>query len=148
MQILTAEPLFEGTSEIDQLQKIFGILGRPTKERWPDYDTLPNAKTFQWKESLKPRMQVGRGRRLFVSVYACLFVYLCDHVPPTTSRPTHHLSTHPPPTASQATHRPPTACLPTIQPTHPSLALLLALAGALSEAQGALVHQRQPHDAE
>ncbi|KAF9530825.1 Pkinase-domain-containing protein [Crepidotus variabilis] len=43
-------PLFPGDSEIDQIFKIFRILGTPNEETWPNVSTLPDYKpTFpQW----------------------------------------------------------------------------------------------------
>jgi len=48
-EMITGDILFRGKSEIDQLQKIFALLGLPTSETWPAYKDLPNAKTFKWK---------------------------------------------------------------------------------------------------
>ena len=55
-EILTGEYFFQGTSEIDQLQKVFSCLGSPTAVHkgtgaavWPTYSSLPNAKTFKWR---------------------------------------------------------------------------------------------------
>jgi serine/threonine protein kinase len=44
-------PLFQGDSEIDQIFKIFRLLGTPTEEEWPGVTELPNYKpTFpKWK---------------------------------------------------------------------------------------------------
>lgn len=55
-EILRGEPLFDGTSEINQLKKIFSVLGAPTAEQWPEYDSLPHAKTFTWK-GMKPKLR-------------------------------------------------------------------------------------------
>ena len=44
------KPLFPGENDIDQLAKIFGIRGNPTKETWPDADKLPYY--FQFEETL------------------------------------------------------------------------------------------------
>lgn len=44
------KPLFAGKTDIDQLAKIFGIRGSPTKESWPDWDKLPL--TFQFEDTL------------------------------------------------------------------------------------------------
>ncbi len=38
-------PLFIGDSEIDQIFKIFQILGTPTEETWPGIKKLPDYKT-------------------------------------------------------------------------------------------------------
>ena len=40
--MLTNAPLFAGDSEIDQLFKIFHVLGTPTEERWPGVTELPD----------------------------------------------------------------------------------------------------------
>uniref|UniRef100_A0A7S2RU23 Cyclin-dependent kinase 2 homolog n=2 Tax=Rhizochromulina marina TaxID=1034831 RepID=A0A7S2RU23_9STRA len=48
-EMITGDILFRGNGEIDQLQKIFSVLGLPTAETWPGYQDLPNAKTFKWK---------------------------------------------------------------------------------------------------
>jgi len=40
-ELILRRPLFQGTSDIDQLSKIFGIRGTPTKKNWPDITKLP-----------------------------------------------------------------------------------------------------------
>ncbi|KAK6367409.1 hypothetical protein LTS17_010335 [Exophiala oligosperma] len=45
-ELLTREPLFQGQTEVDQLSKIFGLLGTPTNETWPGFRALPNAKAL------------------------------------------------------------------------------------------------------
>ena len=46
-------PLFVGDSEIDQIFKIFSILGTPNNNTWPGIDQLPDYKpTFpKWNQS-------------------------------------------------------------------------------------------------
>src|ERR1700761_1691918 len=34
-ELLTKDPLFQGKNEVDQLSKIFALLGTPTTETWP-----------------------------------------------------------------------------------------------------------------
>jgi len=48
--IMQGQPLFPGDSEIDQIFKIFRILGTPNEEIWPGVSSLPDYKpTFpQW----------------------------------------------------------------------------------------------------
>ena len=41
-EMLTNQPLFAGDSEIDQLFKIFHILGTPTTTVWPELESLPD----------------------------------------------------------------------------------------------------------
>lgn len=40
-EMITKTPLFPGDSEIDQIYRIFKILGTPTAAEWPDYPKLP-----------------------------------------------------------------------------------------------------------
>ncbi|KAJ3675440.1 hypothetical protein LUZ60_004482 [Juncus effusus] len=43
-ELLTKEPLFDGKNEVDQLDKIFKILGKPSEDDWPGYKKLPGSK--------------------------------------------------------------------------------------------------------
>ncbi|KAL2610810.1 hypothetical protein R1flu_022502 [Riccia fluitans] len=43
-EFLAKEPLFNGKSEIDQLDKIFKTLGTPNERIWPDFVNLPGVK--------------------------------------------------------------------------------------------------------
>lgn len=45
-ELLTREPLFQGRNEVDQLSKIFSLLGTPTATSWPEFHSLPNAKAL------------------------------------------------------------------------------------------------------
>jgi cell division cycle 2-like len=45
-ELLTREPLFFGKNEVDQLSRIFALLGTPTKTSWPGFKSLPNAKAL------------------------------------------------------------------------------------------------------
>lgn len=49
-EMITRKPLFPGDSEIDEIFKIFRVLGTPNEDIWPGVTTLPNFKaTFpQW----------------------------------------------------------------------------------------------------
>ncbi|OMP10271.1 hypothetical protein COLO4_04658 [Corchorus olitorius] len=49
-ELLAKEPLFRGTSEIDQLRKIFDILGTPNEKIWPGFSKLPGAKANYTKQ--------------------------------------------------------------------------------------------------
>jgi len=44
-EMVTKNPLFPGDSEIDQLYRIFRVLGTPNEEVWPGVVDLPNYKT-------------------------------------------------------------------------------------------------------
>lgn len=43
-ELLSKEPLFNGRSEFDQLDKIFRILGTPNEAIWPGFSKLPGVK--------------------------------------------------------------------------------------------------------
>lgn len=43
-ELLSREPLFNGKSEFDQLDKIFRILGTPNETIWPGFSKLPGVK--------------------------------------------------------------------------------------------------------
>ncbi|GAA5835105.1 hypothetical protein JCM11251_000165 [Rhodosporidiobolus azoricus] len=45
-ELILREPLLPGRGEIDQVNKIFKLLGRPTDDMWPGFRKLPNVKSF------------------------------------------------------------------------------------------------------
>ncbi|KAI9661173.1 MAG: hypothetical protein M1821_009500 [Bathelium mastoideum] len=46
-ELLTKDPLFQGARELDQLLKIFELLGPPTSDSWPTFRRLPNARAMK-----------------------------------------------------------------------------------------------------
>jgi serine/threonine protein kinase len=46
-ELLTGKPLFDGHSEIEQIDKIFNLLGAPTGLNWPSFDLLPLSRTLK-----------------------------------------------------------------------------------------------------
>lgn len=50
-ELIDLKPLFPGDSEIDQLFKIFQILGTPNEDVWPGFTSLPSFQTSfpNWK---------------------------------------------------------------------------------------------------
>ena len=46
-ELYTFRPLFPGASELDQLEKITRILGRPNHDDWPDAKRLADRKLIQ-----------------------------------------------------------------------------------------------------
>lgn len=47
-ELLTNKPLFNGNGDIDQIDKMFKILGSPTEKVWPDYPNMPHVKKFKF----------------------------------------------------------------------------------------------------
>ncbi|KAM8970746.1 LOW QUALITY PROTEIN: cyclin-dependent kinase 11B-like [Sarcophilus harrisii] len=60
-ELLSKVPLFQGKSEIGQINKIFKKLGTPTEEIWPGYNDLPVVKnvTFEHHPYNKLRTRFG-----------------------------------------------------------------------------------------
>ncbi|EMR10000.1 hypothetical protein PNEG_01758 [Pneumocystis murina B123] len=58
-ELLTREPLIRGKGEIDQLSKIFDLIGVPTEETWPGFMNLPNSKNMHF-----PKKKSSTGSRL------------------------------------------------------------------------------------
>jgi cell division cycle 2-like len=40
-ELLLRKPLFMGEGEVDQISKVFRLIGAPTEKRWPGYASLP-----------------------------------------------------------------------------------------------------------
>lgn len=73
---VSKSPLFSGDSEIDQLFRIFRVLGTPTEETWPGVSELPEYKCrFPNWEQIDLRRDVGRldrsGLDLLSSMLTC-----------------------------------------------------------------------------
>ncbi|GAA98707.1 uncharacterized protein L969DRAFT_91371 [Mixia osmundae IAM 14324] len=45
-ELILKEPLLPGKGEIDQINRILQLLGRPTEDMWPGFSKLPNAKAL------------------------------------------------------------------------------------------------------
>eukprot|EP00300_Choanocystis_sp_HF-7_P000434 c10349_g1_i2.p1 GENE.c10349_g1_i2~~c10349_g1_i2.p1 ORF type:complete len:281 (+),score=63.63 c10349_g1_i2:321-1163(+) len=53
-ELLNREALFQGTNEIDQLNRIFTLLGTPTEEIWPGLTSLPAYMPFRTQHPPSP----------------------------------------------------------------------------------------------
>ena len=51
-EMYNREPLFLGDSEIDQLRKIFMILGTPNEDSWPGVTSLPDYMVALYSEQM------------------------------------------------------------------------------------------------
>jgi serine/threonine protein kinase len=91
-ELVTRRPLFPGDSEIDELFKIFRVLGTPTEETWPNVVNLPDYKpSFPvWKpldlSQVVPGLDASGYDLLQVSPPAtyskcicCSFCLTCSH---------------------------------------------------------------------
>lgn len=53
-ELLILEPLFPGTADIDQLSRIFDVLGNLNEEAWPGCSKLPDYRTIQFSKVENP----------------------------------------------------------------------------------------------
>ena len=56
-ELLNLTPMWEGRGEVDQLAKVFAVLGRPTEEVWPGWEALPHARTLKFKGPKKSNLR-------------------------------------------------------------------------------------------
>lgn len=53
-ELFTLKPIFPGTADIDQLSRIFNVLGNLTEEVWPGCSRLPDYKTISFNKIENP----------------------------------------------------------------------------------------------
>ncbi|KAL7940927.1 serine threonine protein kinase [Trichoderma barbatum] len=46
-ELITREPLLQGSNEVDQISKVFELCGVPSDESWPGFRRLPNARSLR-----------------------------------------------------------------------------------------------------
>jgi len=56
-EILLRDPLFQGQEEIDQLNKIFRLLGTPTEESWKGWSSFPGVKKINFKKFTQNKLR-------------------------------------------------------------------------------------------
>jgi cyclin-dependent kinase 7 len=59
LEIVTRTPVFPGDTEVEQLTKIFSLLGTPSDSSWPDVSSLPYYIPFESLPSLIPPTPVS-----------------------------------------------------------------------------------------
>lgn len=55
-ELLKKEAMMQGQGELDQIDKIFKMLGSPTDANWPGFTSLPNASILRWKNKGRPKI--------------------------------------------------------------------------------------------
>lgn len=75
IEMMNKKPFFTGDCEIDQLHKIFKIMGTPNETNWPGVSSFPDYKTTfpQWKT--QTLSQFVRGDMLSVDLLSSMLVY-------------------------------------------------------------------------
>ncbi len=73
-ELVTKQPLFPGDSEIDELYRVFRVLGTPTEAVWPGVSKLPDYKPSfpQWKASGIDHLQRNMDPLLKDLILKCL----------------------------------------------------------------------------
>ncbi|KAG8626639.1 hypothetical protein KVT40_005584 [Elsinoe batatas] len=66
-ELLTRDPVLQGRNEVDQLSKIFELIGTPTEKSWPGWRGLPNARTIKTPSSDRAK-EKGKLRGMFGSL--------------------------------------------------------------------------------
>mmetsp|Transcript_2644 Transcript_2644/g.4829 ORF Transcript_2644/g.4829 Transcript_2644/m.4829 type:complete len:253 (+) Transcript_2644:193-951(+) len=56
-ELLLRKPLFMGEGEVDQINKIFRIIGAPTEETWPGFKSLPLSGKISQNMSTKSKLK-------------------------------------------------------------------------------------------
>ncbi|KAI8925364.1 kinase-like domain-containing protein [Entophlyctis helioformis] len=73
-ELLNHSPLFPGQNDIDQLYCVISILGTPTRETWPELESLPDYNKIQFPSV--PAMPI---EKLSVHLLKQFLVYRSDH---------------------------------------------------------------------
>jgi len=55
-ELLKKEAMMQGQGELDQIDKIFKMIGSPNEETWPDFASLPNTSILRWKNKESPKI--------------------------------------------------------------------------------------------
>jgi len=55
-ELMKKEAVMQGRGELDQIDLIFKLLGVPNENNWPNFRSLPNSRTFRWKNKHGPQL--------------------------------------------------------------------------------------------
>jgi cell division cycle 2-like protein len=56
-ELLLKQPLFQAKGEIEMISMIFKLLGPPSRDSWPEYSSLPLAKTISFPAPHPPQFR-------------------------------------------------------------------------------------------
>lgn len=57
-ELICQEAIMQGQGELDQIDKIFAMVGAPTEESWPGFSKLPSAGIFRWKPTKEIQLPI------------------------------------------------------------------------------------------
>jgi cell division cycle 2-like protein len=63
-ELIRQEAMMQGQGELDQIDKVFSMVGAPTEDRWPEFTKLPSATMFKWRSNGSNK-QTMKLRQLF-----------------------------------------------------------------------------------
>ncbi|OTA08486.1 protein kinase NPKA [Trichoderma parareesei] len=69
-ELITREPLLQGSNEVDQISKVFELCGVPTDESWPSFRRLPNARSLRLPKHTPPQASGSVIRARFPNLTA------------------------------------------------------------------------------
>ncbi|KAG7342931.1 serine/threonine protein kinase [Nitzschia inconspicua] len=64
-ELIQQEAMMQGQGELDQIDKIFSMLGAPDESSWPEFSSLPSAKIFRWRSASSSAASTQGLRQLF-----------------------------------------------------------------------------------
>ncbi|KAL7814914.1 protein kinase [Trichoderma aethiopicum] len=67
-ELITREPLLQGSNEVDQISKVFELCGVPTDDSWPSFRRLPNARSLRLPKQTPPQASGSVIRARFPSL--------------------------------------------------------------------------------
>lgn len=56
-ELLTGKPVLDGTSELEQIDKMVNVIGSPSDSTWPGFEKLPHAKQLIFPTQPKNRLE-------------------------------------------------------------------------------------------
>ena len=56
-ELLKKEAILQGQGELDQVDRIFKLIGAPNDTTWPEFQSLPNSNLLRWKNKAKPTLR-------------------------------------------------------------------------------------------
>jgi cell division cycle 2-like protein len=71
-EFITKEPLLQGRGELDQLDKMFRLLGTPNEQIWPGLSELPGAKKLNFTQRPYNTLRAKMGTLITEACYDLL----------------------------------------------------------------------------
>jgi cell division cycle 2-like protein len=66
-ELIGQEAILQGQGELDQVDKIFELVGTPTEDSWPDFGKLPSAGIFRWNKPASSSSNNNKNNVLLLS---------------------------------------------------------------------------------